>query len=352
MPILAILLCFACDGTAFNPQQQPPKQKDVPGADAPPADDVPAGDALPDVADVPDPGSDPGDAGTDEAGPGDAEVRGCTDPEAANYDPAATKDDGSCLFDVKVTFHVDLTCRKDVKVPQVAGGNNFGDPGDNPLEDPDKDGIWTRSFTVPSWLGTAYTFTTDDCVTYSCKEDIKGQACAVDPYYYRYLTVQDQDMDVRACFGTCGLDVCGQCPAGAPAPDPVPTCEPPKVKVRFRVDLAKSWAVAQGNVIALQGDWAADGPGIVMTRLAPPDHRVFEATACLDPDGEHLYRFAGYQGSILEFADGAYTTDTPPCPDATRTEACGDTTCTRRVLTTGQADLDLPVVEWAGCPAT
>ena len=347
LPFLAILLCLACDGTAFDPQQRPPKSLDIPGDDVPPTDTPAADTTLPDV---PDPGLDTGDTGTDPGDPADAEVRGCTDPEANNYDPSATKDDGSCLFNVKVTFHVDMTCRKDLKAPQIAGGNSFGDPGDNPLEDPDKDGIWTRSFTVPSWLGTSYTFTTDDCVTYNCKEPIDGQPCSVEPYDHRYLSVADQDMDVRACFGVCGVEVCGQCPAGAPAPDPVPSCASPQVKVRFRVDLAGAWATAQNHVIALQGDWAAAGPGIVMTRLPPPDHRVYEAVACLDPDHEYLYRFAGYQGSILEFADGAYTTDAPPCPDATRTEACGETTCTRRVLTTAKADLELPVVEWAGCP--
>lgn len=353
MPFLAILLCVACDGTAFDPQQQPPKAKDVLQADTPPTDDVPVADvpATDAPADVADPGEDPGDAGTDEGGAADAPVRGCTDPEASNYDPAATKDDGSCLYDVAVTFHLDMTCVKDAKAPQVAGGYTFGGPGEFPLEDPDKDGIWTRSFELPSGLGTSYTFTTDACDDFSCKERIAGQSCAVAPYDDRYLVIGTGDMDVRACFGVCDVAVCGQCPAGAPAPDPVPACEAPGVAVRFRVDLAGAWATAREHVIALQGDWAADGPGVVMTRLPPPDHTVYEATACLDPDTEYLYRFAGYQGSILEFPDGAYTVEAPPCPGATRTEACDESTCTRRVLATGTAGVDLPVVDWGGCPA-
>ena len=30
---------------------------------------------------------------------GNGQILGCTNPSATNYDPAATQDDGSCLYD-------------------------------------------------------------------------------------------------------------------------------------------------------------------------------------------------------------------------------------------------------------
>ncbi|MBM4397397.1 MAG: hypothetical protein FJ087_17135 [Deltaproteobacteria bacterium] len=361
--LVLLPVLVACDGTAFDPQQQPPKPTDVlgeaAGADAPAdapqveAADPGGSDAAPDTAPEAAPDADP------DADP-DAFVKGCTDPEAKNHDPAATEDDGSCLYDVSVTFHVDMSCVGDAPAPQVAGGNTFGDPGDFPLSDPDQDGIWTATVALAPGLGTSYTFTSDACAGFTCKEDIAGQSCATEPWNDRYLAVGATDLDVRACFGRCEVEVCGQCPKGASAPAPIPTCATPQVKVTFRVDLAASWPVAQSNVIALRGGWAepgsgaGPGPGIVMARLPPPDHTVYEAAVCLDPDTQYTYKFIGLTIAALtadEFPDGAYAAGGPPCPGTTATKACDAGTCTSRVFTTGKSDQVLPVVPWAGCPA-
>jgi hypothetical protein len=141
----------------------------------------------------------------------DPPLPGCTDPDALNYDPAANVDDGSCLYPVTVTFNLDMKCATDVTVPQVAGGNTFGMPGDHPMSDPDKDGIWTVSIDLTPGLGTSYTFTSGPCADWSCKEQIAGQPCATAPYDDRYLVVGFEDMTVNACFGKCGDGFCTEC---------------------------------------------------------------------------------------------------------------------------------------------
>ena len=62
--------------------------------------------------------------------------------------------------------------------PSVAGGADFGFPGDNPMSDPDGDGICTLTLQVASGYTGYYTFTNGACADWSCKENIAGQACA------------------------------------------------------------------------------------------------------------------------------------------------------------------------------
>jgi hypothetical protein len=138
-------------------------------------------------------------------------VAGCMDEAALNYDVEATEDDGSCLYNVTLTFKLDMTCAADETAPQVAGGNTFGMPGDHPMADPDGDHIWEVAITLPPALSTCYTYTSDACTDWSCKEDISGQECATDPYNDRSLNTGTEDHEVKACFGQCGDGFCGAC---------------------------------------------------------------------------------------------------------------------------------------------
>ena len=63
-------------------------------------------------------------------------------------------DDGTCDYDVEdieLTFELN-TALIDVD-PEgifIAGGGSFGNPGDNPLLDPDGDGIYTATIVKPA----------------------------------------------------------------------------------------------------------------------------------------------------------------------------------------------------------
>ena len=200
--------CFACNYhiNALDPQLQPAKSMDT-GAVQPDSEEA-VQDVLAELVAVVD--------GVPEEVSGEVvgevkEVPGCTDEDALNYDPDATSDDGSCLFNVTLTFNLDMSCVAVVETPHVAGGDTFGMPGDHPMSDPDGDGIWTVEVTLPPALGTGYTYTNGVCEDWSCKEQIGGQECANPPYDDRYLNSGTEDHEVNECFGQCGEGPCGDC---------------------------------------------------------------------------------------------------------------------------------------------
>jgi len=354
------MLVAGCNANCFDPQVQPPKQQDAPGGQVDDAgvdgSDV-AGDVQPGDVSGMDALELAGDTRSDEPIPPDAEpdsdpggpVPGCTDPEALNFDPGATEDDSSCLFPVSVTFNVDMSCAFNVVAPQVAGGNTFGMPGDNPMSDPEGDEVWTVTLPIASGMATAYTFTSDVCGDWSCKENIAGQECATEPYSDRFFSMGTSDMTINACFGNCGDGFCGQCPVDSPSPESAVQCKAPEVKVEFLLDMSKQWEVAKANVIALQGSFAGFWPGIVMERI--PVTKLFRVAVCLDADTDYTFKFSGYEyaNGANEFPDNAYEVGASPCPGTTVTAECKYGTCTDRLLHTGVKDMTAGVFLWGEC---
>ncbi len=93
----------------------------------------------------------------------------------------------------------------------IAGGGNFGNPGDFPLTDDDGDGA--HSITIERQVGftSFYTFTNGACGDYSCKENIAGQDCAnPDDFNDRDMGPVMQDTVINTCFGFCSDNLeCG-----------------------------------------------------------------------------------------------------------------------------------------------
>ena len=271
-------------------------------------------------------------------------ISGCTDPEAMNYNPDANIDDGSCYYDgdfVNVTFNVDFSCEGEGVDPFLAGGDTFGNPGDNPMTDPDSDGIYSITVQMLPNTGTDYTFTNGACGDWSCKESIAGQDCATEPWSDRHIDVGEEDMVVNTCFAQCVDGTCGECP------DPnVGECLEEQVAVTFYVDLSLNPEVAEANTVALMGEFNGWWPGDVMEDLG--DY-VYTTTLCLGAETDYEYKFAGYEWSISEFPDALYPVGEPPCPGTTSTVECQYGTCTNRLLTTAAEDQALDVVYWAGC---
>ncbi len=93
----------------------------------------------------------------------------------------------------------------------VAGGGNFGIPGENPMDDSDGDGNHTITFERPVGFSSFYTFTNGACGDFSCKENIAGQDCSdPDNFDDRFMAPVMQDTVINTCFGVCSDDLeCG-----------------------------------------------------------------------------------------------------------------------------------------------
>ncbi|MDG1380713.1 MAG: lamin tail domain-containing protein, partial [Flavobacteriales bacterium] len=124
---------------------------------------------------------------------------------------------------VDVTFNVNMS-NEDVSPAGVflAGGLDFGTPGDNPMTDAGN-GIWTITKQVASPYSGNYTFLNGNCGDWSCKEDISNQDCAFGDYNDRNLNNITENHVVNTCFGECSVDC------------PVP---PTSVDVTFQVDMS------------------------------------------------------------------------------------------------------------------
>lgn len=119
----------------------------------------------------------------------------------------------ACDEGVKITVEVGTShIVVDANGIYLAGGGNFGAPGDFPLNDDDGDQIWSISFERTKDFESFYTFTNGLCPDFSCKEDIGGLPCAnPDNFNDRKMGPFTDDTVIASCFGECtdNTDDCG-----------------------------------------------------------------------------------------------------------------------------------------------
>lgn len=126
---------------------------------------------------------------------------------------------GSCATVIPTVDSVNVTFTVNTNKPNftvdpagifLAGGGNFGVPGDNPMTDTNNDGVYEITVRVPEGFSSYYTFTNGACSDWSCKEDISGQPCA-DPNNFddRTLPAVFSDTTVSTCYEECSSD--GSC---------------------------------------------------------------------------------------------------------------------------------------------
>ena len=163
---------------------------------------------------------------------------------------------------VSVTFNLNMESVSNPNVPHLAGGADFGVPGDNPMTDADGDNVWTITVEVPSGYTGYYTFTNGACPDWGCKENIAGQDCAhPENYNDRQLENITENTVINTCFGQCTTD--GSCATVGGA-----------IPVTFQVDMSNE-TVGSGVFMSGTFDgWCgctpmddADGDGVYSTTI-------------------------------------------------------------------------------------
>ncbi len=161
---------------------------------------------------------------------------------------------------VNITFHVNMNgVAVDPSGVFIAGGSGFDSPGDNPMFDPDGDGVYSITLSRPENFSSHYILLNGNCSDYSCKENIAGQTCS-DPlnFFDRFISVGTNDTVVSTCFGFCTEDT---------------ACSAVQfVDITFNVDMSNETVDPSGVYVAGGGAFGQPGD--------------FEMT---DPDGDEIY---------------------------------------------------------------
>lgn len=203
----------------------------------------------------------------------------------------------------------------------IAGGGNFGNPGDNQLTDPDGDGVYSITFTQPAGFESFYTFTNGNCPDYSCKENIAGQSCANPGNFNdRFLPALTGNVVVNTCFGQCSETT---------------SCAPPTPNslVTFVLDMNNytepfTTAYVSGGF----NGWAGDA-----NPMADDDgDGVWTATIEV-PAGANEFKFQLDQWTVQEMFDGTELCTTAP----------GE--FVNRIFTAMGPDMTLPVYCFNSC---
>ncbi|MEO0727469.1 MAG: FG-GAP-like repeat-containing protein [Bacteroidota bacterium] len=107
-----------------------------------------------------------------------------------------------------VDFSVNaITLDEDLGTIYLVGVSPDGNPLE--MEDPDGDGRFDLTVTLPEENPLYYTYTNGICPDLSCAEDLSGQDCTDEANdYFRFLPALSQDTSVNACFGVCNTDSC------------------------------------------------------------------------------------------------------------------------------------------------
>lgn len=155
---------------------------------------------------------------------------------------------------VDITFMVNMENETvSAEGVHLAGGADFGAPGDNEMLDdgvaPDLvagDGVYSIVFTMPSPYTGNYTFVNGGAAcSWACKENIAGLPCA-DPSNFNDRLLEDIQTDtiINTCFAQCTTDG---------------TCAPPPamVDVTFVVDMNN---VTPGGASNLAGNFQGWNP--------------------------------------------------------------------------------------------
>lgn len=206
----------------------------------------------------------------------------------------------------------------------LAGGGNFGTPGDNEMH-PIGDSIYSITVAKDTGFTSFFTFTNGACPSWGCKENLAGKPCG-DPNNFNDRSTGSPlygDFHLKTCFGECTTD--GTCP--------VP---PTPVNVTFQSDRNSILGTfTTAYVSGTMNGWSGDAD-----MMSDDDgDGVYTATLSLLP-GSYEFKYTADSWAIQENFD-----------PATSDSVCTLTTgiYTNRYITIGAADTTLDVQCWEEC---
>jgi hypothetical protein len=225
------------------------------------------------------------------------------------------------VVEYEVTFNVNMA-NEEVAPTGVylAGGGNFGNPGDNQMTDLDGDGIYSITMMLDEGFSSYYTFTNGACGDWSCKENLNGLPCG-DPANFndRFLPAITGPTEISTCFGQCSTD--GTCEAVQNA------------MVTFQVDMNTEAVTGDVTMFGSFNGWSF--PGELMT----------------DDNGDGIYEYTtelqagGYEYKFVNSGvEESFPADSLEC---TLTSGA----FTNRLVMVEEADLVLDAVCWESCGA-
>lgn len=229
---------------------------------------------------------------------------------------------------VMVMVYVNMANTTPGDTAYIAGGAEWGVAGDYPLVDPDTNGIYTGVFLRDTAMSSQYTFLSDFCPNWSCKENIAGQPCAAGQFNDRVAHQPLRaDTIINTCYGECSDD--GTC---------TPLVQP--AKVVFQVDMSRYSDTATFGYVNVSGTlngWCGD-----CAQMSDPDgDGVWTDTLELQA-GTYEFKY-----SIDNWADQEELD--PTTDDSLCTLTSG--TFTNRIITVGTNDTTLAVTCFAECTA-
>ena len=183
----------------------------------------------------------------------------------------------------------------------IAGGGNFGNPGDFVLDDSDGDGIYSGTFEKNAGFSGFYTITNGACPSYSCKEDISGQDCAnPDNFNDRFIATVAQDTTIATCFGLCTTDATA---CGVAAADGM---------ITLSVDAA-GFVDGDGNPLAVDSMFLAgafNGWNGSANQMSDDDGDGVYTITVLLPGGNNEYKFVANDNQFESLDEGGSCTIT------------------------------------------
>ncbi|MDA7794648.1 family 16 glycosylhydrolase, partial [Flavobacteriales bacterium] len=232
-----------------------------------------------------------------------SDVLGCTNPNASNYNPDASFDDGSCVE--LITFNVNMNCSEEnPETVYITGPFNGWCCECNPLSDPDGDGIWSGSYSFENNDGQLeYKYCIDNWASQeNLVDDVQNEngSCVEVTDYATYanrkLLLNGVDITVNDVYGQCS-----ECLSGCT--DPAATnynqnatnddgsCfyDCPLPIVTFRVDTDGPLTDGYSNVV-VNGSWN-NWSGWGITLQDDNQDNIWEGSAQF-PEGEVQYLFA------------------------------------------------------------